>query len=93
MRKDPPAPAVCPVCGEDVPRNARACPHCGADHRSGWNEDETAADGLDLPDDTFDYDEFMEREFGVKRPKSRMRMVVAIILVLAIIIAVLSRLW
>ncbi len=33
-----------------MPKNARACPHCGADERSGWNEDETRYDGLDLPD-------------------------------------------
>ena len=32
-------PETCPVCGEDVPRGARACPGCGADERSGWNEE------------------------------------------------------
>ncbi|MDI1318927.1 MAG: zinc ribbon domain-containing protein [bacterium] len=46
-------PDVCPVCGESVPRNARACPGCGADERSGWNEDATRYDGLDLPDSAF----------------------------------------
>ncbi|HRE82185.1 MAG TPA: zinc ribbon domain-containing protein [Opitutaceae bacterium] len=43
-------PPECPVCGADVPRNARACPECGADERSGWNEEETRYDGIDLPD-------------------------------------------
>lgn len=43
-------PSECPVCGADVPRNARACPECGADERSGWNEEETRYDGIDLPD-------------------------------------------
>ncbi len=47
-------PEVCPVCGEDVPRDAVACPGCGADERSGWNEDATRYDGLDLPDEAFD---------------------------------------
>ena len=47
-------PAECPVCGGEVPRNARACPHCGADERSGWNEDDARYDGLDLPDSAFD---------------------------------------
>ena len=47
-------PGECPVCGEDVPRGARACPGCGADGRSGWNEDATRYDGLDLPDAAFD---------------------------------------
>lgn len=46
-------PETCPVCGAAVPRNARACPECGADERSGWNEDDTRCDGLDLPDEAF----------------------------------------
>jgi len=48
------APTECPVCGEAVPRGARACPGCGADERSGWNEEGTRYDGLDLPDAAFD---------------------------------------
>ncbi|HEV3410173.1 MAG TPA: zinc ribbon domain-containing protein [Chthoniobacterales bacterium] len=62
-KKEQPAPAVCPVCGEDVPRGALACPECGADHKSGWREDANAYDGVDLPDE-FDYDDFTKREFG-----------------------------
>jgi len=57
------APAVCPVCGEDVPRGALACPECGADHQSGWRDDAASYDGVDLPDD-FDYEEFTRKEFG-----------------------------
>ena len=58
------APEVCPVCGEDVSRGARACPECGADHNSGWREDAGAYDALDLPDKDFDYNEFVREEFG-----------------------------
>jgi hypothetical protein len=47
-------PDICPVCGESVPRAARACPGCGADERSGWNEDAARYDGLDLPDGAFE---------------------------------------
>ena len=47
-------PDVCPVCGEDVPAGARACPECGADENSGWNTDDAIYDGLDLPDEGFD---------------------------------------
>ncbi len=43
-------PEVCPVCYEEVPLRAKACPSCGADERSGWNEENLAYDGLDLPD-------------------------------------------
>ena len=93
MKKHPPSPEVCPVCGEDVPRNARACPHCGADERSGWNDEETCADGLDLPDETFDYDEFMEREFGVRRRKTKVWVVAGIILLVAILVLVLAGVW
>jgi hypothetical protein len=57
------APTVCPVCGEDVPRGALACPECGADHSSGWREEAGNYDGVDLPDE-FDYEEFTRREFG-----------------------------
>ena len=47
-------PAVCPVCDEDVPPKAKACPECGADERSGWKEDALLYDGLDLPDEYSD---------------------------------------
>lgn len=63
LNSRPRTPEVCPVCGEDVPPRARACPECGADHNSGWRLDADAA-GLDLPDEEFDYDEFVAREFG-----------------------------
>ena len=58
------APDACPVCGVDVPRGALACPECGADHNSGWREDADAYDAVDLPDQDFDYDEFIREEFG-----------------------------
>lgn len=56
-------PEICPICGHDVPTNARACPECGADSETGWGEDDGAG-GLDMPEDEFDYDEFVAREFG-----------------------------
>ena len=57
-------PEICPVCGEDVPPRALACPECGADHNSGWREGAESYDGVDLPDQDFDYDEFVRQEFG-----------------------------
>lgn len=57
-------PETCPVCDTAVPRGALACPGCGADHQSGWNEDATHLDGVDVPDENFNYEQFVEREFG-----------------------------
>lgn len=46
-----PPPAECANCGAEIPRSARACPHCGADERTGWRE-QSIYDGLDLPEET-----------------------------------------
>ena len=61
----PVARDVCPNCGADLPRNAKACRECGSDEKTGWSA-ETHVGGLDLPDDNFDYDQFVENEFGGK---------------------------
>jgi hypothetical protein len=61
---------VCPVCGECVPRKAKACPECGACEKSGWSAD-SSYEGLSLPDEDFDYDRFVAAEFGGKRKTSR----------------------
>jgi uncharacterized membrane protein YvbJ len=58
-----PAPDVCPNCGAEVPPDAKACPECGSDEQTGWSE-QARYDSLDLPDEDFDYNEFVKREFG-----------------------------
>jgi hypothetical protein len=82
----------CPVCGEDVPAKARACPHCGACEKSGWNEETSGADGLDLPDDNFDYEKFTAEEFGAPRKlrgkELLWKVVTVVILVLMIVLFV-----
>ena len=60
-------PEVCPNCGAEVPRGARACPECGSDEQTGWSE-EANVGGLDLPDSEFNYQEYVQREFGSKSP-------------------------
>ncbi len=70
-------PGQCPACGEWVPRGQAACDYCGACGKSGWKSSSATYDGLDLPEDPedFDYDEFLEKEFGGKdgRPRSKER--------------------
>jgi hypothetical protein len=60
------SPDYCPVCGEGVPSDAPSCPECGADERSGWNEEADFSPQLGLPSDDFDYEKFTEQEFGSK---------------------------
>ena len=45
---DPAPPDECAHCGTAIPRDARACPECGADERTGWRE-QSIYDGLNLP--------------------------------------------
>jgi hypothetical protein len=59
-------PSECPVCGHAVPPKSRACPNCGADERSGWNEDDARYDGLDLPASAYEDD---EEEPAARRPR------------------------
>jgi hypothetical protein len=80
---------ICPNCGAEVPENARACPGCGSDERTGWSE-KAGVDGLDLPDEDFDYEEFAAREFGAKksvRPRGVKRFwwVIAVLVLIAIV--------
>jgi hypothetical protein len=81
-------PTVCPVCGADVPAGAKSCPDCGACEKTGWGDD-AASDGLDLPDEEFDYERFVAEEFGNGPRKSGRRMlwtVVAIVVVIAFLL-------
>jgi hypothetical protein len=54
-------PEDCAQCGEPIPRNAHACPGCGAYERTGWRES-SIYDGLDLPDEDAGPDS--ENKFG-----------------------------
>lgn len=88
-------PSVCPNCGEDVPRRAKACPHCGACEKNGWAEDADAPVLTDLPEDGFDYDEYVRREFGDgETPRDQDRKPLWLILVVIILAAmILSQLF
>lgn len=61
-------PGNCPACHEHVPARKTSCPHCGASADDGWS-DEAHTDGLDLPDDSFNYDEYLKREFDPDVPR------------------------
>jgi hypothetical protein len=83
------APKVCLVCGEDVPRTALACPECGADHTSGWRGDAETYDAVDLPDEDFNYEEFIKQEFrSSRRPAIKTGGWITAILLVAAFIAI-----
>jgi hypothetical protein len=87
------APDICPVCGVEVPERARACPECGADEKTGWSE-RARYDELGIPDDSFDYHDFVDREFGGKKPKRKLGwlwLLVALLLLLAFALPFLRR--
>ena len=89
MRSKLKTPKVCPVCGDDVPRGALACPECGADHNSGWREGADNYDAVDLPDEEFNYDEFVKQEFGSsRRPTIKTVWWIMAILVVAAFVAI-----
>ena len=83
------APEVCPVCEEDIPRDALACAQCGADYNSGWREDADTYDAVDLPDEDFSYDEFVKQEFGSSPKPAAMKTlwwITAILVIVAFIV-------
>lgn len=66
---------LCPGCDQDVPVG-KNCPRCTKTNpprkskkspqpreRKSWEQDR-ALDGTDIPDDDFDYDAFIAKEFG-----------------------------
>ena len=63
-------PEICPNCGAEVPPNAKACPACGSDERTGWS-DRACADNLGIPEENFDYDKFVKEEFAPEGVKPR----------------------
>ena len=66
MSKPLPPPAECANCGAAIPRNAKACPECGADERTGWRET-SVYDDLDLPESAWSEDE--QSETGRSTPR------------------------
>lgn len=94
---------ICPECGDEVRVGSKGCPRCASQQATKkwnspaaepphWEQDETH-DGLDLPDEEFDYQKFVQEEFGGPRKvtlKERMWWVVAVLLLLAMLFFALS---
>lgn len=61
---------TCPNCGADVPTRAKACPACGSCEETGWSE-KARYDDLGIDTEEFNYDEFVQSEFGDGKPTRR----------------------
>ena len=71
-----------------MPPKALACPECGSDYETGWSEEADAA-RLGLPDDKFDYDEFVKEEFGEEKKEVRPHGISPLWWIVAIVVVVL----
>ena len=81
----PTPPDECANCGAAIPRNARACPECGADERTGWRET-SIYDGLDLPDEsTSDDDETPAHERAKRDGRLPWYWIAVLVLLLAML--------
>jgi hypothetical protein len=87
---------LCPICDREVPVGSQ-CSHCAKKSRrapretKSWEQEEHA-DGLDLPDEDFDYDDFVAREFG-KAPHRKTGIawywyLVAVLLLIAMLLGI-----
>jgi len=78
-----------------VPRGARACPECGADERTGWDEESTRYDGLDLPEEAFDDHEAVARASRRRSARTSTMTVfwwgVAIVVLVAVVVGLVVR--
>lgn len=79
-------PEICPQCGAPVPEHAKACPECGSCEETGWSE-KSEADRLGILDDSFNYNQYLEEEFGPPPSPSTFRrwIVPAVIVFLALL--------
>ena len=89
MSAEPPIDGYCPHCGAEVPEEALACPECGSCSETGWST-KASYDriGVDSDDEAFDYEGFLEEEFGDGRParRSAMQWVWAIVAFLLLVL-------
>ncbi len=82
----PRPPSHCAICGAEISPNARACPECGADERTGWREQDYT-DGLDLPDpdDTAEAHARFLREMEPRRSRNRFKHAAIVVVTIGIV--------
>ncbi|MDR0902845.1 MAG: zinc ribbon domain-containing protein [Opitutaceae bacterium] len=87
-------PPNCAICGAELSPNARACPNCGADERTGW-DGQDVYDGLDLPgeEDTAEaYQRFLRNEMPGRAGRRKHHLVIVTVCLVVIIAMVMATL-
>ena len=83
----------CPNCGTEIPSEAKACLECGSCEETGWSEQAHYEDiGVDY-DDSFDYESFVDEEFGDGRNRLRKSPMQWIWMIVAFILIILLLKW
>jgi ribosomal protein L40E len=55
---------ACSHCGAEISSSASFCRHCGSSDADGWRVDSPSSEIDSHEDEEFDYDSFVEDEFG-----------------------------
>lgn len=70
-----------------MPAGAAACPECGSDEKTGWNEEGAVYDGTGIEEPKeFKYEEWLEKE-GVEPRRASVKQIIIIIVALLVIVA------
>ena len=83
---------TCPHCGARVVKGAAACRECGSDAQTGWSDGANVWEA-DVPtgygpDNDFDYDEYLRREFPSNADgKVRRKLLMRVLIVTAVLLA------
>jgi hypothetical protein len=86
MRPRPSRKVECPNCGAWFPPGRLACPECGSDAETGWKPGEDIEyEAVDLPEP------YGSEESRPRRARSVVVTVAAILLILALLLAALTR--
>lgn len=86
---------ICPECGAEVRVGSKGCSKCASERATkSWEQDETY-DGLDLPEEEFNYQDFIDEEFGSGKKRAKIEWfwwAIAVVLLLSLVAGVALRL-
>jgi uncharacterized membrane protein YvbJ len=85
-------PDICPQCGAVVPEHAKSCSECGSCEETGWS-DNAQAGRLGIPEDSFDYEDYLKEEFGDESGRPKTSILWPVIAVVLVVLVILGFVW